>query len=152
MTVRVKNRAQVWAGSAYRGNYNFATDSDNPLNTGDGFSNALLGSVDSYMQANNWPIGSYLFHDFEWYAQDNWRISRRLTLDYGLRFYHMPATVDNNHTIATFDPSLYSFRQRCNRGCGRHQSDHGSYGSRGLRRTIRSRHRHSFRWRSGRGN
>lgn len=103
-----RNHKQQPASSPYRGNYSFAVDSLNPLNTGDGFANALLGYVDTYKQANNWPIGSYLFHDLEWYVQDNWRITRRLTLDYGIRFYHMPATQDNNHTIATFVPSLYN--------------------------------------------
>ena len=95
------------ASVPYRGSYSFANDGNNPLNTGDGFSNALLGYVNTYTQANNWPSGSYLFHDLEWYVQDNWRITRRLTLDYGLRFYHMPPTIDNAHTIATFVPSLY---------------------------------------------
>ena len=103
-----RNHKQQPASVPYRGSYSFANDGNNPLNTGDGFSNALLGSVDTYTQANNWPIGSYLFHDLEWYIQDNWRITRRLTLDYGIRFYHQPPTVDNNHTIATFVPSLYN--------------------------------------------
>ncbi len=39
--------------------------------------------------------------------QDNWRVNRRLTLDYGMRFYHIPATVDLNHSVATFDPRYY---------------------------------------------
>jgi hypothetical protein len=103
-----RNHKQQPASVSYRGSYSFANDGNNPLNTGDGFSNALIGSIDSYTQANNWPIGSYLFWDTEFYVQDNWRVTRRLTLDYGLRFYHMPATVDNNHTIATFDPRLYN--------------------------------------------
>ncbi len=106
-----RNHKQQPASVAYRGSYSFSNDGNNPLNTGDGFSNALLGSVDSYSQANNWPIGSYLFWDTEFYVQDNWRITRRLTLDYGIRFYHMPATVDNNHTIATFDPRFYNAAQ-----------------------------------------
>ena len=103
-----RNHKQQPASVPYRGSYSFANDGNNPLNTGDGFSNALLGYVDTYSQAENWPIGSYLFHDLEWYIQDNWRITRRLTLDYGIRFYHMPPTIDNNHTIATFVPSLYN--------------------------------------------
>jgi hypothetical protein len=103
-----RNHKQQPAASAYRGNYNFANDGNNPGNTGDGFSNALLGNIDMYTQANNWPIGSYLFWDTEWYVQDNWRVTRRLTLDYGIRFYHQPATVDNNHTIASFNPLLYN--------------------------------------------
>jgi hypothetical protein len=103
-----RNHKQQPAAVPYRGSYSFANDGANPLNTGDGFSNALLGSVDTYTQANNWPVGSYLFWDTEWYAQDNWKVSRRLTLDFGMRFYHTPPTVDNNHTIASFNPLLYN--------------------------------------------
>jgi hypothetical protein len=103
-----RNHKQQPASVPYRGSYSFANDGANPLNTGDGFSNALLGSVDTYTQANNWPVGSYLFWDTEWYAQDNWKVTRRLTLDFGMRFYHTPPTIDNNHTIASFNPQLYN--------------------------------------------
>jgi hypothetical protein len=99
------------ASVSYRGSYSFATDSNNPGNTGDGFSNALIGNFDTYSEANNWPMGSYLFWTAEWYIQDNWRVTRRLTLDYGMRFYHIPATVDLNHNVATFDPRYYTASQ-----------------------------------------
>ncbi|MDE3164369.1 MAG: TonB-dependent receptor, partial [Acidobacteriota bacterium] len=46
---------------SYRGTYSFANDGNNPNNTGDGFSNALAGSIDSYSEANSQPVGSYLF-------------------------------------------------------------------------------------------
>ena len=102
-----RNHKTQPAAVPYRGSYSFANDGKNPGNTGDGFSNALIGYFDTYSEANNWPIGSYLFWTAEWYVQDNWRVGRRLTLDYGLRFYHIPATVDLNHTVATLDPRYY---------------------------------------------
>lgn len=96
------------AAVSYRGSYSFTNDGNNPGNTGDGFSNALIGNFDTYSEANTWPIGSYVFWTAEWYVQDNWRVSRRLTLDYGLRFYHIPATADVNHSVATLDPRYYN--------------------------------------------
>ena len=39
--------------------------------------------------------------------QDNWRITTRLTLDYGIRFYHDPPQYDQRGQISTFVPSLY---------------------------------------------
>ena len=102
-----RNHKSQPAGVSYRGSYSFNNDGNNPLNSGDGFSNALLGYFDTFSQANNWPIGSYLFWSVEWYLQDNWRVTKRLSLDYGLRFYHVPATADLAHTVATFDPRYF---------------------------------------------
>jgi hypothetical protein len=102
-----RNRKIQPAAVSYRGSYSFAADGNNPNNTGDGFSQALLGQFDSYSEATNWPIGKYLFWSAEWYVQDNWRVSSRLTLDFGLRFYHIPPTEDLNHTVATLDPQYF---------------------------------------------
>lgn len=95
------------ASVSYRGSYGFGSNGNNPGNTGDGFSNALIGNFDTYSEANGWPVGSYLFWTAEWYVQDNWHVTRQLTLDYGFRFYHLPATTDLNHSVATFDPRYY---------------------------------------------
>ena len=32
----------------------------------------------------------------EFYAQDSWRVNRRLTLDLGVRFYGMPPITNTN--------------------------------------------------------
>ena len=52
--------------------------------------------------------GDWIFNNLEFYVQDNWRVSKRLTLDIGMRFYHLPPQTDTNQTIAGFSPSLYS--------------------------------------------
>jgi hypothetical protein len=103
-----RNRKLQPAAANFRGSFNFAVDSNNPYNTGDGFSNALLGYFDTYSEAQNNPIGNYFFWDVEGFAQDNWRVSKKLTLDFGLRFVHMPPTIDRNHFVAAMDPGLYS--------------------------------------------
>jgi hypothetical protein len=43
----------------------------------------------------------------EWYIQDNWRVSKRLTLDFGLRLYHMRPMFDENGITASLNPGLY---------------------------------------------
>ncbi len=102
-----RNRKIQPAGVAYRGTFNFGVNANNPYDSGDGFANALLGNFNTYQDSTNWPIGNYLFWNVEWFVQDNWRVTNRLTLDFGLRLYHMPPTADRNHNVGAMDPSLY---------------------------------------------
>jgi len=103
-----RNRKIQPAAAAFRGSFSFAVDSNNPYNAGDGFANALLGDFDTYTEAQFNPLGNYFFWNVEWFAQDNWRVTSKLTLDFGLRFTHMPPTIDRNHNVAAMDTSLYS--------------------------------------------
>jgi hypothetical protein len=94
---------------AYSGNFNFTPDSLNGLfNTGDGYANALLGYVDSYSQATARAVFNVQYYNFEFYIQDNWRLTKRLTLDLGIRFYHQTPQGDLNDTFSNFSPALYS--------------------------------------------
>ncbi len=70
------------------GNISFANDTNNPLDTSFGYSNAAVGVFSTYAQTSRWPEGAYLAINHEAFVQDNWRVSRRLTLDYGVRFIH----------------------------------------------------------------
>ena len=51
------------------------------------------------------------FNRFEFYAQDTWRPSARLTVDYGLRYSLYPPITDQNNQLVTFDPSTYNAAQ-----------------------------------------
>jgi Carboxypeptidase regulatory-like domain len=93
---------------AYAGSFNFTPDSLNSLNTGDGFANALLGYVDSYQQSTGRAVFSTQYWNAEFYIQDNFRVNRRLTLDYGIRFYHQTPQVDKNYSFSNFVPSMYT--------------------------------------------
>jgi hypothetical protein len=92
----------------YAGSFNFSPNSLDNLNTGDGYANALLGSVDSYQQATGRAVFSTQYWNVEWYIQDNFRVSRKLTLDYGVRFYHQTPQADLNYTFSNFVPALYT--------------------------------------------
>jgi hypothetical protein len=93
----------------YAGIYNFSPDSLNGVNnTGNGYANALLGYVDSYQQQTARAVFDTRYWNIEFYAQDNFRVNRRLTLDYGMRFYHQSPQVDVNTTFSNFVPSQYS--------------------------------------------
>lgn len=86
---------------------NFGESVNNPFDTGVGFANALLGVYQTYTQASSGTTGVYKYKNLEWYLQDNWRIGKRLTLDYGMRFSWMPPARDIDLLASNFDPTQY---------------------------------------------
>ncbi len=95
-------------GKNPRGAFDFGTNSNNVFDAKDGFANALLGNFNTYSEGTARVNGDWHFSNLEFYVQDNWRVSRRLTLDLGLRLYHIPPQTDTNLTIATFDPGQFT--------------------------------------------
>ena len=70
----------------WQGYVDFGNNTNNPLDSGFGFSNAVLGVFDQYLQQSKYVEGSLLYNNVEGYLQDNWKVTNRLTLDYGMRF------------------------------------------------------------------
>lgn len=88
-------------GSAdYMGNYNFGNDANNPLNTGNGYANMLLGAFSTYTELTARVDKAVRHWQTDIYVQDNWRMTPRFTLDYGVRLQHSGSDyeVNNNHT------------------------------------------------------
>jgi len=73
-------------------NFNFGDSADNPLSTGNTFANMLNGNYTSVTQSNGRFYGSFRFFGIEGYAQDSWRVSRKLTLEAGLRWAYLGPT------------------------------------------------------------
>ena len=90
---------------ATQGQLNFS--SSNPNFTGDQFADSLLGNYNSLSQFSADPIGHFRFNDWGSYIQDNWRVTRRLSLEFGIRVdYTVPIYTQANNAV-NFDPSLY---------------------------------------------
>ncbi len=94
-------------GSAFNGTFNFNRDVNNPFDTNFAYSNALLGSVQSYTEANNKPDGHARYFNIEWFAQDTWKVTRRFTIDAGIRFYIIQPTSSAGDQLAAFDLAGY---------------------------------------------
>jgi hypothetical protein len=92
----------------YRGVFDFGRNVNNPFDTNDGYSNALLGVFNSYWESTARLPSLMRFWIIEYFLQDNWKVNKRLTLELGARFSHQPPTSDENHALAEFDPGLYS--------------------------------------------
>ncbi len=89
-------------------NGGFAFQSGHPTSTGNAVADALIGNFYSYSESSTDPQGWYRFTTADFYLQDNWRVSSRLTLDLGVRYsYIQPQhTVLGNATI--FSPAFYN--------------------------------------------
>ncbi|MBV8903979.1 MAG: carboxypeptidase regulatory-like domain-containing protein, partial [Acidobacteriia bacterium] len=94
--------------SNFAGNMNFTSDSNNPQDTGDAYSNALLGIMDSYTESTSRPPQYEFTGSIEWFAQDNWKVTRNLTLDFGVRFGWAVPWHSNHLQEAGFVPSLWN--------------------------------------------
>jgi hypothetical protein len=94
-------------GTNTRGSFDFGRNTNNPFDSNYAFSNCLLGNFNSYSEANLRTYSLYRYTQTELYVQDSWKVSKRLTLDLGLRFYSAPATYDIRQFLTTFIPSLY---------------------------------------------
>ena len=97
------------AGSnAFPGAFAFATDSANPLDSGYAYANAILGNFDTYNETTNRVNYAPITKIIEWYVQDHWRITRRLTLDLGVRFTDALPLTPANDNAGNFVPYLYN--------------------------------------------
>jgi len=106
--VELNNKVQP-ANDAYPGVYSFGASTSIPsLNAGSGMALALLGQTSQYYQNNDTVTFNTQYYNIEFYAQDNWKINRRLTMDLGIRMYHPTPQSDLNGTFVNFQPSSYS--------------------------------------------
>jgi outer membrane receptor protein involved in Fe transport len=83
----------------------------NPIDTGYGYANALLGVYQSFSQAQHHLNGLYRYWNIEQYVQDTWKITSRLTLDYGLRAAWYQPQYDAGLQASTFVLSQWDPKQ-----------------------------------------
>jgi hypothetical protein len=93
--------------TAFNGRFDFGRNVNNPLDTNYAFSNALLGVFNSYTESDKHPHGHARYKNYEWYLQDNWKVTRRFTLDFGMRFYIIEPTFSAGDVLSVFDPGSY---------------------------------------------
>lgn len=76
--------------------------------THNGVANLILGNYQTVTQGNGFFFGAFRFHQFELYGQDTWKLNRKLTLDYGLRWAYIGPTYSVKPIFEYyFDPARY---------------------------------------------
>jgi hypothetical protein len=108
---------------------------------GEAYADMALGLMNDYTETSFDRINDIAYNTWEGFAQDDWKATKRLTINYGLRVTHFQPWVDRlGYGYSIFDPSLY-VDQSCTGGptfCGFrwHQRDpsvpEGGFPSRAL--------------------
>jgi hypothetical protein len=96
----------------YNATISFDRDPANPGDSNWPFSNALLGNFTQYQQWSKLLIEDAPYWNLEFFAQDSWKATRKLTLNYGLRANLVPPIYERNDLFTNFDDSAYDPAKR----------------------------------------
>ena len=82
-------------------------DNTSPVSTGNAFADMLIGNIGSYSQTNLKTKYYNRYKIVEPYFQDDWHISKRLTLNLGVRLSLFGTYREKYKQAYNFDPSAY---------------------------------------------
>ncbi len=103
--MNVNGQQPTWTDAP---NFNFGSNPENPRDTGNTFANMLLGNYTSVSETNGRFYGSFRFFGVEAFFQDSWKVNRKLTLEFGLRWAYLGPTYTYGKYLQNyFDPSRY---------------------------------------------
>ncbi|HWR15738.1 MAG TPA: carboxypeptidase regulatory-like domain-containing protein [Terriglobales bacterium] len=93
-----------WAQGMYDFDWWHNNSTYNPI------ADLLIGHPASYTQVSNVPTYNTRFHQYSLYAQDQWKVNRRLSLTYGLRLDHEGQwyAINDHPGFAVWDEASYS--------------------------------------------
>ena len=86
----------------------FDRDANNPNDANWAYANAILGNYQRLQQSSVVLNGQYRSWNVEWYAQDNWRVTNKLTIDYGMRFYWIQPQYDAALQTSAWNKALWN--------------------------------------------
>ncbi len=104
---RMARNVSVYSIHNAAGTYYFGSDRAATLDTGYPYSNALLGTIFAYGDDNRKQVNHARYLQIEWFVQDTWRATRRLTLDAGLRFHRVGDLYSDGATLGLFRQEEY---------------------------------------------
>jgi hypothetical protein len=105
---RMARNVSVYSVYNAAGTYYFGSDRSNPLDAGYPYANAMVGSIFAYGDDNTKLVNHAHYSQFEWYVQDTWKATRRLTFDYGARFYRVGDLNSVGANLGLFSESAYN--------------------------------------------
>ena len=106
----VRDRVDQNGRPAYTGNITFNA-SGNPNTTGNALADALTGNFRTYTEASADPVGFFRFTQPMAFVQDSWKVSRKLSVELGLRYEYVEPMYTQGNNMATFVPALFNRAQ-----------------------------------------
>jgi hypothetical protein len=85
----------------------FAGPSWTPGSTGNAVGDMLTGRVTQWVQGTRGPDGEFRMWNYDFFAQDSWKLRPNLTLEYGVRGGYWTNNAELNDLGGYFDPNLY---------------------------------------------
>lgn len=76
--------------------------------SGDAYANFLLGFASTYQQLNQQSTFHWINNTYSFYAQDDWHVKPRLTLNLGVRYDMLPHVYEKDDRTSNFVPSDFS--------------------------------------------
>jgi Carboxypeptidase regulatory-like domain len=90
-------------------NGNLTVSGNNSNTLGNEYADMLVGNLNGYTETNFNRINDIGYTTAEGFVQDSWKVSKRLTVELGLRFTHFTPWADNEgYGYSIFDYSKYS--------------------------------------------
>ncbi|HEV8429760.1 MAG TPA: carboxypeptidase regulatory-like domain-containing protein [Pyrinomonadaceae bacterium] len=83
----------------------------NPNGTAHNFGDLYTGRPSSFTQATDRPADAFRLYNYEFYAQDSWKVRPNVTLETGLRFGYFPQNYEQHGLGVLFDPASYDRSQ-----------------------------------------
>lgn len=94
------------ANNNTNGYLQFSTSNSNSY--GNAYADMITGNLNSYSETSFNRLNDIAYSTNEGFVQDSWKVTKRLTLELGLRLTHFTPWVDRlGFGYATFDPSLF---------------------------------------------
>lgn len=93
------------------GSFDFSRDVNNPFDANYAYATAALGYFRTYQESTTRAQPNMRYTIFEGYLQDTWKVTRKLTVDYGVRLGGYQPLWTPSLKAAAFDPSTYQRAQ-----------------------------------------
>lgn len=76
--------------------------------TNQNYGDIFVGKPIEFAQGSNRPLDKFRYYNYEFYAQDSWKLRPNMTFEYGLRFAYLPQNYETQGLGVLFDPSKYN--------------------------------------------